>query len=127
MAVAERELTRVEPPTFTVARLTDESDLTAASREALRHYYLTRDAMHAAKAALEARLIAEAEQLFEAYDTLATEYHAAERELQLVEIKRHLPGLAIAIDVIVNDHEIGWLDRIGVCCTDEEEADDGDR
>jgi hypothetical protein len=46
-----------------------------------------------------------------------------DQRLHFAEVVRHFPGLAPALWAIYDDHEIGWLDQIGMCCI--EPATDG--
>jgi hypothetical protein len=108
--------TSTAPPQIVLGGLADESRLAAASSAAVAESRAATDAYLEISDAFEATLTADQLAQFKRVESAFEELIVAGNEFEWAEVKRHLPGLAITIDVLRFDGHIGWLDKAGHCC-----------
>ncbi len=103
-------------PQIVLGGLADESRLAAASIATAAESRAATAAYLEISDAFESMLTADQLAQFKKVESALEEMIVAGNEFDWAEVKRHLPGLAVTIDVLRLDGHIGWLDKAGVCC-----------
>ena len=103
-------------PAPSVVRLVDEMHLIADSKAAAIECRAAMDAYIEISRAFEATLTDDQAALFDKVEDAYERMRDASVDLDWAEVKRHMPTMAVTIDLIRNDHHIGWFDKAGVCC-----------